>query len=134
QTLLITADLMKTDGGNGDADTVGSAVFSADGRYVAFEDTASNLVPGDNNRDGYGNGANDVFVRDLSAGNTALASVRSPPLPAAYTSLDGAILTTGYADQSPADLGSVSADGRYVAFTSSVFYSTHFSDLAALVT
>lgn len=35
--------------------------ISADGRYVAFQSQASNLVPGDTN------GASDIFVRDLIA-------------------------------------------------------------------
>jgi Tol biopolymer transport system component len=34
-----------------------SAVLSADGRYVAFESWATNLVPGDTN------GTRDVFIR-----------------------------------------------------------------------
>ena len=36
----------------------GAPSLSADGRFVAFESVASNLVPGDTN------GANDVFVHD----------------------------------------------------------------------
>jgi RHS repeat-associated protein len=43
--------------------------ISADGRYVAFESSATNLVPGDTNAHG------DVFVRDLEAGRTVRASV-----------------------------------------------------------
>jgi RHS repeat-associated protein len=112
RTLLVTPNLTNTDGGNGDADTVGSAVFSANGRYIAFEDTAGNLVAGDENN------ANDIFVRDLSTETTALASIRSPLLPAAFTSSGGA------------NLGSVSADGRYVAFTGNVWYQAFSSDLA----
>ena len=34
--------------------------ISADGRYVAFDSTATNLVPGDTN------GTDDIFVRDRS--------------------------------------------------------------------
>ncbi len=72
------------------------AVVSADGRYVAFTSFASNLVPGDTN-DTY-----DVFVLDRVADVTRRVSVSS-------TSAQGN-------DESfePA----VSADGRYVAFTS----------------
>jgi hypothetical protein len=43
--------------------------ISADGRYVAFDSRASNLVPGDAN-DGF-----DVFVRDRREGTTKLVSV-----------------------------------------------------------
>jgi Tol biopolymer transport system component len=44
---------------------------SADGRFVAFESDAANLVPGDTN------GQTDVFVRDLKAGQTIRLSVSS---------------------------------------------------------
>ena len=43
--------------------------ISADGRYVAFSSFADDIVPGDTN------GAQDVFVRDLQARTTVLASV-----------------------------------------------------------
>ncbi|MBE7503856.1 MAG: PD40 domain-containing protein [Verrucomicrobiales bacterium] len=42
--------------------------ISADGRYVAFASRADNLVPDD------GNGAKDVFLRDLKTGQTLLLS------------------------------------------------------------
>jgi RHS repeat-associated protein len=135
QTRLVTPNLSGTDGGAGDADSVGSAVFSADGRYVAFEDVAGDLVPGDNNRDRFGNNANDVFVRDLTAGATTLVSSRSPLLPAAYTAAGGATLSSvNYGFLIDGALSSVSADGRYVAFTSSGSYPSTFSDLAPGVT
>jgi RHS repeat-associated protein len=44
---------------------------SDDGRYVAFESTASNLVAGDTN------GLSDIFVRDLRLGTTTRVSVAS---------------------------------------------------------
>jgi Tol biopolymer transport system component len=44
---------------------------SGDGRYVVFESSASNLVPGDSNR------TSDIFIRDLQAGRTELVSVAS---------------------------------------------------------
>ena len=47
-----------TDGTQANGDS-GSPAISADGRYVAFESDASNLVPGDTNH------CVDVFVRDL---------------------------------------------------------------------
>ena len=46
-----------------------NASLSADGRYVAFESTASNLVAGDTN------GISDVFVRDRATGITTRVSV-----------------------------------------------------------
>src|SRR4030095_6986250 len=42
--------------------------ISADGRFVAFDSNASNLVAGDSN------GVRDIFVRDRVAGNTARGS------------------------------------------------------------
>ncbi len=70
--------------------------ISADGRYVAFYSNASNLVAGDTN------GATDVFVRDTVAGTTTRISV------------DGA----GAQANSGSSAASISADGRYVAFSS----------------
>ncbi len=52
--------------GNG---TSGECAISADGRYVAFSSSASNLVPGDTN------GKTDVFVRDRLSGTTERVSV-----------------------------------------------------------
>ena len=72
-----------------------SGRLSADGRFVAFASVASNLVPGDTN------GTNDVFVRDRQTGETTRVSVAS----------DGSQGT--YGGDSPA----LSADGRYVAFS-----------------
>src|SRR5438477_1766666 len=46
-------------------------VLSADGRFVAFHGTASNLVGGDTN------GATDVFVHDRQTGTTERVSVAS---------------------------------------------------------
>jgi Tol biopolymer transport system component len=74
----------------------GSPSISPDGRFVAFESEASNLVRGDTN------GVDDVFVRDMVSGTTRRASVSSEG-----TQADAA---SGQA--------SVSADGRFVAFES----------------
>ena len=70
--------------------------MSADGRFVAFESDASNLVAGDNN------GSRDVFVHDRQTGTTTRVSV-------------GTGGTQGNGDSVEAD---VSPDGRYVAFRS----------------
>ena len=85
-----------SDGTEGNRRSYGPAI-SADGRRVAFQSAASNLVPGMDNE------ARDVFVHDLESGKTALVS-------RAY---DGA-LGNGRS-QNP----SISANGRYVAFHSS---------------
>jgi Tol biopolymer transport system component len=73
--------------------------ISADGRYVAFLSRASNLVPGDINRWWY-----DVFVHDRQTGQTTRVSVAS----------DGTQGNGGSRWLPP----SISADGRYVAFSS----------------
>src|SRR5690242_20164986 len=58
------------DTGGGDSNNASyEPSISADGRYVAFQSYASDLVPGD------GNGGVDIFVRDLAAGSTVRASM-----------------------------------------------------------
>ena len=80
-----------------------SSVMTPDGHYVAFVSEANNLVPGD------GNGIPDVFVRDLQARVTTLASVgaksTTPP------SSSGIFVSSS---ESP----DITADGGYVAFYS----------------
>ena len=73
-----------------------SLAISADGRYVAFESFASNLVSGDSNAQ------LDIFVRDTLTGSIARANVDSSGLQANGSS------------QSPV----ISANGRYIAFFS----------------
>ncbi|MEG4087977.1 calcium-binding protein [Microcoleus sp. Pol12B4] len=70
--------------------------ISADGRFVAFHSSASNLVPGDTNN------RSDIFVRDTLANTTTRVSVDSAGNQANGTS----------------DTLSMSADGRFVAFSS----------------
>ncbi|MEG4086499.1 calcium-binding protein [Microcoleus sp. POL10_C6] len=73
-----------------------SSSVSADGRFVAFESGATNLVPGDTNN------ANDIFVRDLLTNTTTNVSVDS----------------AGNQGNSRSASPSISADGRFVAFFS----------------
>ena len=95
QTGQTTRVSVASDGSQGNDSSLGSSI-STDGRYVAFESEASNLVSVDTNETG------DVFVHDRHTGQTTRVSVAS----------DG---TQGNSDSgSP----SISADGRYVAFTS----------------
>lgn len=74
-TAVGTTTRVSVSSSGGDADDYSAAVgyggISADGRYVIFESGADNLVPGDSN------GRADVFLRDLVAGTTSLASVSS---------------------------------------------------------
>lgn len=75
--------------------------ISSDGRFVAFTSSAHNLVLGDTN------GVADVFVHDRQTKQTTRVSVAS----------DGsqANVLHPYGSRDP----SISADGRFVAFTSS---------------
>ncbi len=83
------------DGSNADNSSFNPSI-SADGRYVVFQSSASNLVAGDTN-DNW-----DVFRRDLATGDIVRVSVAD--------------------NETQANLGSyhpsISADGRYVAFYS----------------
>ncbi|UCD34500.1 MAG: PD40 domain-containing protein [Nitrospiraceae bacterium] len=73
-----------------------SPSISADGRYVAFESLAGNLVANDTN------GLRDIFVHDRHAGSTTRVSVDS---------LGSQANNSSFAP-------SVSSDGRYIAFDS----------------
>jgi len=95
QTQQITR--VSVDGGGGEANGASMhASASADGRFVAFESAATNLVPSDTN------GTNDVFVKDRQTGAITRISVKS----------DG---TQAHGDSVTP---SISADGRFVAFAS----------------
>lgn len=72
------------------------ATISTDGRFVAFSSYATNLVANDTNS------RSDIFVRDLRAHSTSMASIAP-----------GGALPNGYS-YDPA----VSATGRFVAYSS----------------
>jgi Tol biopolymer transport system component len=84
-------------GAAGDAESFAPSI-SADGRHVVFESHADNLSAGETAPD-----ANAIFVRDLDSGATELISRASGPA--------GAVAGEAYGP-------SISADGRYVAFSS----------------
>lgn len=97
-------DLVSVSSSGGASNGISSAPsVSSDGRYVAFQSGASNLVAEDTN------GVEDIFVRDRQLGVTVRASVSSQ----------------GIQGNGACRLPSVSADGRYVAF------SSHASNLVA---
>ena len=77
------------------ATSYGPAI-SGDGRYIAFESSASNLVASDTN------GFLDVFVRDRQTSTTSLVSLSSGGMQGNHHSYEC----------------SLSGDGRYVAFKS----------------
>jgi len=92
ETARVSVD---SSGAEANGDSFAPAI-SADGRYVAFSSSASNLVPGDTN------GVDDIFVRDRQAGTTTRVSVAP----------GGAEANGG------SSTPSISSDGRYVAFLS----------------
>jgi Tol biopolymer transport system component len=95
QTGTTTLVSRSSSGTEGDAQSDAPSI-SADGRYVAFESDATNLVPGDTNA------KTDIFVRDRQTGTTYLVSKSSG----------------GVQGDGPSLNPSISADGRYVAFYS----------------
>jgi Tol biopolymer transport system component len=72
------------------------SALSADGRFVAFGSTSSNLVPGDTNR------VQDIFIRDMATNEMERVNVSSSGVQAHKGSWQP----------------EVSADGRYVAYVS----------------
>jgi len=74
----------------------GRPAISANGRFVAFESYATNLVPDGNN------GTNHIYVRDLRARTTERVS----------------IAWNGESANNASGAPAISADGRYVAFVS----------------
>src|SRR4051794_24467034 len=85
-----------TEGNGPSARFGGDTAVTANGRFVAFGSEASNLVAGDVN------GAKDIFVRDRLSGSTERVSVS----------------TSGQEANVGSGGPSLSADGRYVAFSS----------------
>ena len=76
--------------------------ISLDGRFVTFQSDASNVVANDTN------GVTDVFIKDLQAVSTA----QSPNVTRVSTS------SSNNQSNGSSEGGSVSSDGRYVAYLS----------------
>lgn len=87
-----------SEGNQGNGDSSGPSI-SADGRLVAFWSRASDLVDGDTN------GAADIFVKDLATGVTSRVSTDS----------------AGNQADRGSYMPSISADGRYVVFSSRAY-------------
>lgn len=90
-TTLVSVGASGMGGGN---DNSGIPSVSLDGAFVAFESTASNLVPNDTN------GFSDVFLRDVTAGITRLVSAG----------------TNGSVANGASGTPLLSRDGRYVVY------------------
>jgi len=128
---LQTGDILRISTGSTGTESNGDssrAHFSADGRYVLFQSTASNLVAGDTNN------AYDVFVKDLQTGEIKLVSSAAD---GTVGNDDSGFAT--YKDLSPAPSRLIvfgqdnyfSSDGRYVVFSSA---ATNLIDGDAILT
>ncbi|MCY7382249.1 MAG: calcium-binding protein [Microcoleus sp. CAN_BIN18] len=95
QTNTTTRVSVNSSGNQGNLGSI-SAVISANGRFVAFQSNASNLVTEDIN------GTSDIFVHDRLTNTTSMASINS----------------TGDRANRSSFKPSISADGRLVAFDS----------------
>lgn len=82
--------------GNSTSNINKSDTISADGRYVVFSSTATNLVANDTN------GVEDIFVRDILLGTTTLVSIDN----------------AGVSGNSTSNAASISKDGRFVTYNS----------------
>jgi len=90
-----------SDGTQANGDSALSSI-SADGRFIVFSSTATNLVPGDTN------GVPDIFLRDTCFGatNCTPSTVRV------------SVASDGTQGNGPSSDPAISADGRFIAFTS----------------
>lgn len=95
-TRVTTRESLAWDGAQADGDCTGGK-GSADGRYLLFLSTATNLVPGD------ANGWMDVFLRDLATGAVERISVATGG---------------GEAGGPSTSIGGITGDGRFVLFGS----------------
>jgi Tol biopolymer transport system component len=91
QVTLVSSASDGTAGNSGAAEPS----VSADGRFVAFSSSATNLVPGDTN------GMTDAFVKDRLSGATTRVSVTS----------------TGTQNTEHSGMVRISADGQFVVFS-----------------
>ncbi len=92
-----------SDGTQGNAGVFFDLSISADGRFVAFDSDASNLVAGDTN------GAVDVFVRDTCLG---------APAGCTPSTIRVSVASDGTQANNSSITGALSADGRFVAIDS----------------
>lgn len=95
-----------TDGTEGNLGA-GNSSISGDGRAVAFDSAASNLVPGDTNS------TSDIFVRDRDVDGDHVFDE-----PDAVTTVRVSVADAGMEGDGTSSYASISADGRHVAFQS----------------
>ncbi len=106
QTGVTTRVSQHTDGTEGDRDSNDPSI-SSDGRYVSFQSDATNLVGNDTN------GWPDVFVHDRDADGDGMYDE-----PGEVSTVRVSVVSDETESIDPSNTPSISADGRYVAFTS----------------
>jgi Tol biopolymer transport system component len=106
-TRLVSVNTAGTSSGDGSSFANGLSI-SANGRYVVFESASTDLVAGD------GNGASDLFRRDLDTNTTSLVSVNAAG--------------TGPGNGASSAPALMTPDGRYVAFKSDASNLTSTTD------
>ena len=105
QTGKIELASISSDGTQANLDCGGHLEISADGRFVAFESAANNLVNDDTNGGDYSSTQKtgiDIFVHDMQTGETKRVSISNDGVQANWD----------------CEYPSISADGRFVAFSS----------------
>ena len=108
-TILVSVDSLGAAGNNNSK----SPSISADGRYVAFESFATNLVAGDNN------GLFDVFVHDRDADEDGIYDDEDGTYdPGEVSTVRVSVRSDGTEADQASNAPSISSDGRYVAFES----------------
>jgi Tol biopolymer transport system component len=112
QTGVTTRVSVDSAGTEGNADS-GAPSISADGRYVAFESKATNLVPGGSN------GSIHIFVHDRDADDDGIYDDEDGTYhPGEVSTVQVSVDSAGSEGDADSRAPSISADGRYVAFQS----------------
>jgi len=96
---LVTDEILRCSTSSSNTQAIGGSFYasiSSDGRYVAFESSASDLVDGD------ANGFSDIFRKDLQTGETLCCSTDA----------------SGTQADNYSDYPSMSADGRFIVLMS----------------
>jgi cysteine-rich repeat protein len=103
-----TARVSVNGGGGAGNGTSDQPAISGDGRFLAFQSTASNLVAGDSNA------STDVFVHDRDTDGDGVFDE-----PGSIATVRVSVAGNGAQGTAPSDQPAISADGRFVAFRSS---------------
>jgi hypothetical protein len=103
---------VRSDGTEGDAASSAPSI-SGDGRYVAFESKATNLVPGGSD------GSIHIFVHDRDADEDGIYDDEDGTYhPGEVSTVQVSVDSAGSEGDADSRAPSISADGRYVAFQS----------------